>query len=58
LRKGTIDVAERVIDTYLLDYDGRRIWGLTGRILQLFAEAWSEPEAALRAAVEQALDSE
>jgi 8-oxo-dGTP pyrophosphatase MutT (NUDIX family) len=56
LRKGTIDVAERVVDTYLLDYDGRRIWGLTGRILQSFAEAWNEPQAALRASVERALD--
>ena len=57
LRKGTIDVAERIVDTYLLDYDGRRIWGLTGRILQLFAEAWHDAQTGLRAAVEEAFEA-
>jgi 8-oxo-dGTP pyrophosphatase MutT (NUDIX family) len=56
LRKGTIDVAERVVDTYLLDYDGRRIWGLTGRILRSFAEAWNDPHGGLRAALEAKLE--
>lgn len=56
LRKGTIDVAERLVDTYLLDYDGRRIWGLTGRILRSFADAWNDPHGCLRAALEAKLE--
>jgi 8-oxo-dGTP pyrophosphatase MutT (NUDIX family) len=54
LRRGTIDVAERIIETYLLDYEGRRVWGLTGGILRSFVERWHDPTHHLRAAVEAA----
>jgi 8-oxo-dGTP pyrophosphatase MutT (NUDIX family) len=39
---------------YALDYEGRHIWGLTGRILKSFVDAWTTPASALRAAVETA----
>jgi 8-oxo-dGTP pyrophosphatase MutT (NUDIX family) len=56
LHRGTIELAERTVDTYLLDYDGRRIWGLTGRILRLFAKAWNDPHGGIREALEGALE--
>jgi 8-oxo-dGTP pyrophosphatase MutT (NUDIX family) len=57
LRPGTVDVGAVVVETTLLDFEGRRIWGLTGSILRSFAEAWRDPATGLRAAVEQALAS-
>ncbi len=52
LTEGTISFAERVVESHILDYDGRRVWGLTGAILRSFADAWSDPQQPLRAAVE------
>jgi 8-oxo-dGTP pyrophosphatase MutT (NUDIX family) len=37
---------------YAFDYEGRHIWGFTGRILKSFADAWAAPDSALRAAIE------
>lgn len=39
---------------YAFDYEGRHVWGFTGRILKLFVEAWTAPASELRAAVEAA----
>ena len=55
LRKGAITIAERIIESYILDYDGRRVWGLTGGILRLFVEAWNDETSGVRAAVEAKL---
>jgi 8-oxo-dGTP pyrophosphatase MutT (NUDIX family) len=33
---------------YAFDYEGRHIWGFTGRILKSFLDAWNEPESSLR----------
>jgi 8-oxo-dGTP pyrophosphatase MutT (NUDIX family) len=55
LHAGTVDVAGVAVATYVLDYDGRRIWGLTGSILHAFAQAWHDAESTLRASVERAL---
>jgi 8-oxo-dGTP pyrophosphatase MutT (NUDIX family) len=55
LRKGSITIAERIIESYILDYDGRRVWGLTGGILRLFVEAWNDETSGVRAAVEARL---
>lgn len=55
LRRGTIEFAERLIETYLLDYEGRRVWGLTGRILRSFVEHWHDGKCDLRGAVAAAL---
>jgi 8-oxo-dGTP pyrophosphatase MutT (NUDIX family) len=40
--------------TYALDYDEHHIWGLTGRILKLFVDAWNVPGSQLRSDIESA----
>ena len=55
LGRGTVTVGERIVETFILDYDERRVWGLTGRILRSFAEAWHDPASGMRAAVEAEL---
>jgi 8-oxo-dGTP pyrophosphatase MutT (NUDIX family) len=57
LTHGTHMVGELSIETYLLDYESRRVWGLTGHILRAFVEAWNDAANPLRAAVEAALAS-
>lgn len=55
LGRGTVAVGDRLVETFILDYDERRVWGLTGRILRSFAQAWHDPANGLRAAVEAEL---
>jgi 8-oxo-dGTP pyrophosphatase MutT (NUDIX family) len=55
LTHGTHTIGELTIETYLLDYESRRVWGLTGHILRSFVEAWNDPANPLRAAVEATL---
>ena len=40
---------------YALDYGDHHVWGLTARILKTFADAWNEPDSALRHDVDAAL---
>ena len=40
--------------SYALDFEGRHIWGLTGRILKHFVDAWNANDSRLRADVEAA----
>jgi 8-oxo-dGTP pyrophosphatase MutT (NUDIX family) len=40
--------------SYAFDFEERHIWGLTGRILKHFLDAWSADNSTLRAAVEAA----
>ena len=54
LRKGSISIAERIVESHILDYEGRRVWGLTGRILRAFADRWNDEASGVRAAVEAA----
>lgn len=44
----------RGMEMYALDYGDHHIWGLTGRILKTFADAWSAPDSQLRADIEAA----
>ena len=44
----------RGMKMYALDHEGRHIWGLTGRILKSFADAWNAPGSVLRRDVEAA----
>lgn len=37
---------------YALDFEGRHIWGFTGRILKSFVDAWNSPSSPLRASIE------
>ncbi|GAC1578184.1 MAG: hypothetical protein NVS3B7_11750 [Candidatus Elarobacter sp.] len=55
LGMGVIEVGERIVETFILDYDERRVWGLTGRILRTFADAWPDAAGGMRAAVEAEL---
>jgi len=55
IREDEAFAAARGKPMYALDYQGRRIWGFTGRILRLFADAWHAPDCALRAAIRDAL---
>jgi 8-oxo-dGTP pyrophosphatase MutT (NUDIX family) len=55
LTHGTVAVGEVSVETYLLDYESRRVWGLTGQILRKFIEAWSDAANPLRSAVEARL---
>ena len=40
--------------SYALDYDEHHIWGLTGRILQSFIDAWNAQPSQLRSDMESA----
>ena len=53
LREGEVEFGGLRIASPVLDHDGRRIWGLTARILQLFVTEWAN--GALRSRVESAL---
>jgi 8-oxo-dGTP pyrophosphatase MutT (NUDIX family) len=55
LQSGVVRVGELSVETYILDYESRRIWGLTGSILRAFIEAWNDASNPLRASVEGAL---
>lgn len=57
VREGTMSIGALHIETTLLDYDGRRIWGLTGRILRMFVDDWNQPGSELRARIENRLIS-
>lgn len=57
IRAGFERVGEREVDTYILDYGDRHIWGLTARILRSFADRWHDASDPLRARIESALDA-
>lgn len=54
VRDGTMDIGALRINTTLLDYDGHRIWGLTGRVLRMFVDEWNA-QSEMRATIEQRL---
>ncbi len=39
---------------HAFDFEGRHIWGFTGRILKSFVDKWREPNSAMRAAIDSA----
>lgn len=55
LRHGAVSIGHFSIDTPILDYDGRRIWGVTGYILRSFVDAWKDAGTGLRAQIEALL---
>lgn len=57
LTHGTVAVGEVSVETYLLDYESRRVWGLTGRILRNFIDAWTDPANPLRATLQARFDA-
>ena len=44
LRKGSVDHGGLRVPSLVLDYEGRRIWGLTAHILQDFIAHWERGE--------------
>lgn len=54
---GVVNFADRVVETYVLDYEGWRVWGLTAKILRSFADRWNEASSGMRTAVENELAS-
>jgi 8-oxo-dGTP pyrophosphatase MutT (NUDIX family) len=47
-REGTVEVSGVRVRSLVLDYEGRRIWGLTARILHAFVEEWERRELRAR----------
>ena len=55
LRRGTVPIGRFEVETPILDYDGKRIWGVTGYILRSFVDRWNAPDNDLRSLVEPLL---
>lgn len=55
LRPGTVPIGRFEVETPILDYDGRLIWGITGHILRSFVDRWKVPDSELRSLVEPLL---
>jgi 8-oxo-dGTP pyrophosphatase MutT (NUDIX family) len=55
LRDGHVSIAGFEVETPLLDYEGRRIWGVTGRILRDFVDTWNDAGTGLRERIEREL---
>lgn len=53
LQEGSVEHGGFLVRSLVLDYEGRRIWGLTARILHSFVEAWKQGE--LRRRIEELL---
>jgi len=49
-------LSARAGTSYALDHEGRHVWGLTARILKVFADEWNA-RSALRESIEAALRS-
>ncbi len=55
LTVGRVGIGRVYVETHLLEYEGRQIWGMTGRVLRDFVDAWNAPDGDLRARVEAEL---
>ena len=55
LRDGKVSIAGFQVDTPILDYEDRRIWGVTARILRDFVDSWNDAATGLRDRVQSAL---
>lgn len=57
LTDGVVEVGSIEVASPVLDYGERRIWGLTGRILRMFVDAWNADPSELRPVIESRLVS-
>jgi len=55
VRPGIELTGERRVETFLFDYRGLHVWGLTGRILDLFVAGYRANASPLRAALDERL---
>ncbi|HKU80710.1 MAG TPA: CoA pyrophosphatase [Candidatus Tumulicola sp.] len=54
LRETHVDVGAHRVRSFVLDFEGRRIWGLTARILRDFLAAWHDGDLRERVAAQAA----
>jgi len=52
--EGSVRVGLFNVHSYIFEYAGSRIWGVTARVLREFVTVWNAPESPLRTRVEQA----
>jgi 8-oxo-dGTP pyrophosphatase MutT (NUDIX family) len=57
VRNGTVHFDDRIVETLVFEHEDRIVWGLTGRILRVFVDAWHDVGNGLRSRVETALMS-
>lgn len=57
LREGHIPVDGLHVPSYILEHGERLVWGLTGRILREFLDAWNSPHQDLRHNLTAALEA-
>jgi 8-oxo-dGTP pyrophosphatase MutT (NUDIX family) len=57
LRQGVHHDGDREIETFILDHDGARVWGLTATILNDFVTRYQAPGSPLRDALDGALEA-
>lgn len=55
LREGPIKVGIVNFRSYIFEYGGFRIWGMTARVLNEFVTLWNQADSNLRTTVEQSL---
>jgi 8-oxo-dGTP pyrophosphatase MutT (NUDIX family) len=55
VRERALSVGGRTIDTLVFEHEERVVWGLTGRILRAFVDAWNDDRDGLRTRIEAAL---
>lgn len=54
IREDPVASRTRGRTAYALDHEGRRIWGLTARILKIFSDEWNAPDSGLRPRIQGA----
>lgn len=55
IEQGKVDVGAFRVQSYIFEYGGARIWGMTARILEEFVRTWNERGSGLRTEVERGL---
>lgn len=53
--EGKVDVGAFRVQSYVFEYGGARIWGMTARILEEFVRTWNQRDSVLRAEVERGI---
>ena len=55
LNEGSVKVGIFNVRSYIFEYGGSRIWGMTARVLNEFVTHWNQPNSELRTRIERAL---
>jgi ADP-ribose pyrophosphatase YjhB (NUDIX family) len=54
--QGRVKVGIFNVQSYIFEYGGSRVWGMTARVLQEFVTVWKHQNSELRTRIEQALE--